>query len=177
MGHRDQRAEGRVKALLRARLSGYGFERDGCVLDISPQGLLVTTAIPPRRAQIVTVSANGYVMTGEVKWVSERRFGIALDEDIVVRDVIEARILNPVARQPSKGLPENFGIRPQQSSGSMTLVQVFESQWVRYAAIVIVGGAMAIYMGFFAGHHAGKMANQLATVKEVTQAESRATAK
>jgi hypothetical protein len=116
-------------------------------------------------------------MTGEVKWVSERRFGIALDEDIVVRDVIEARILNPVARQPSKALPESFGIRPQQNSGALSLVELFESQWVRYAAIVIVGGAMAIYMGFFAGHHAGKMANQLATVKEVTQAESQATAK
>ena len=177
MSQSDQRAEGRVKALLRARLSGYGFERDGCVLDISPLGLLVTTAIPPRISQVVTVTANGYALTGEVKWVSERRFGIALDEDIVVGDVLEARILNPGARRVSTPLPENFGIRPQQTSGAMALMDLFDSQWVRYGAIVLVGGALAIYAGMFAGHHAGKMANQLATVKEVSQAESRATAK
>jgi hypothetical protein len=177
MGQSDQRAEGRVKALLRARLSGYGFERDGCVLDVSPQGLLVTTAIPPRIGQVVTVAANGYAMTGEVKWVSERRFGIALDEDIVVGDVIDARILNPGVRQASKALPENFGIRPQQASTAIALTNLFESQWARYAAIVLVGGGMAIYAGFYAGHHAGKMADQMATVHEASQAESRAMGK
>ena len=177
MNQTDERAEGRVKALLRARLSGYGFERDACVLDLSPQGLLVTTAIPPRCSNVVTVTANGYSMTGEVKWVSERRFGIELDEAIAVGDVIEAKVLNPGVRKASKALPENFGIRPQQASAAMTLTQMFESQWARYAAIALVGGGMAIYAGMFAGHHAGKMADQMATVHEASQAESQALGK
>ncbi len=177
MNQTDERAEGRVKALLRARLSGYGFERDACVLDLSPQGLLLTTAMPPRCSNVVTVTVNGYAMTGEVKWVRERRFGVNLDAAIAVDEVIEGKVLNPGVRKASKALPEKFGIRPQRASAAMTLASVFESQWARYAAIVLIGGGMAIYAGFFAGHHAGKMADQLATVHEASQAESQAMAK
>ena len=174
MSQADERIEGRVKALLRARLSGFGFERDGCVLDVSPQGLLVTTAIPPRCSQVVTVTANDFVMTGEVRWVSERRFGIALDDPIDVDELLEEKIVDAGPRRVSTPLPENFGIRPQQATASMALIELFESQWVRYAAIVLIGGALAIYAGSFAGHHAGQMADQLAAVQEVSNAEGEA---
>jgi hypothetical protein len=177
VSNEDERTEVRVKALLRARLCGSGFERDACILDLTSEGLLLTAAMPPRCSNSVTIVANGYSMPGEVKWVSERRFGVRLHAPIEVGDVIGAKILNPTVNRVSTPLPESFGIRPQQASAAMTLANVFESQWTRYGAIIVIGVALAIYAGMFAGHHAGKMADQLASVKEASHAESRALGK
>ncbi len=177
MSQTVKRVEGRVKALLRARLSGSGFERDACILDISSDGLLLTTAMPPRCSHSVTIEANGYSMPGEVKWVSERRFGVHLHSPIDVDDVIAAKILKPTIHRVRSALPENFGIRPVSVSAAMTIINYLDSQWVRYGLILAVGGAIAVYAGTQAGHHIGSMADQLAAVKEVSQAEGRATSK
>jgi PilZ domain len=170
----DERAEARVKALLHARLGGSGLERDACILDISSEGLLVSAAMPPRPTQKVTVRANGYTMTGEVRWVEDRRFGISLTAPILVDDVIEAKVLRPGPRVATTSLPENFGIRKEEQPAVLTVLNALESKWLRYGLIIAIGSGIAIYVGMHAGHHASTMAEQLAAAHETSQAEHKA---
>lgn len=136
----ENRSESRTRALVRARLRGSGFDRDATILDLSAQGLLLSAAMPPKPAHKVTVMANGYTVSGQVRWVNERQFGISLDSPIVVEDVVDARILAPKpARAASPGLPENFGARPVAASSNLTFGDHFKTPWARYAMIVVCG--------------------------------------
>ena len=174
MSEDDDRAEPRYDALMRARLRGSGLERDACILNISPQGLQLTATVPPRPDQPVTIVANGYAMTGEVKWVRERNFGVSLLEPIQVDDVIEAKILQPGPRVATSSLPENFGIRPEVEPVGLTLLNLLDSKWVRLGLIVVGGGSLAVYAGSHVGEQAGKMAESMAAMQEVSQAEGNA---
>ncbi len=177
MGQIDQRTEDRTKAVLRARLRGSGLDRDACILDLSEQGLLLTAAMPPRRDQAVTIVANGYAVTGHVRWVNERRFGISLDAPIVVSDVVEGKILAQPPRAASPGLPENFGARPVSASASLTLNDYIQSKWTRYALMAAIAIAGAIYVGREVGEVFGGMSEQMEAVQAVSNAESDALSK
>jgi PilZ domain len=172
----DERAEERVRALLRARVSGGGLERDATILDISSGGLLVTAAVPPKPAHSVTIRSNGYAMTGVVKWVEDSRFGVCLQAPIMVDDVIEAKVLKPKMKVATTSLPENFGIRPESEPAALTLLNYLESKWVRYGVIVVVGLIVAVSVGNYFGEHAGKLTESMANMQEVSQAEGNATA-
>ena len=127
----DERAEERIRALLRARLSGGGLERDACILDLSSGGLLLSAAVPPKPAHAVTIRANGYAMTGVVKWVEDGRFGVSLQAPIMVEDVIEAKVLKPGIKVATKALPDDFGIRPETAAPGATLINFLTSKWAR----------------------------------------------
>ncbi len=177
MGQTDQRTKDRTKALLRARLRGSGLERDACILDLSEQGLLLTAAMPPKRDQAVTIVANGYAITGQVRWVSERRFGISLDAPIVVSDVVEGKILARGRRTESPGLPENFGARPISASASLTLNDYIQSKWARYALMAVIGLGGALYVGKQVGEVFDGMSKHAAAFHAVTHAEQDALSK
>lgn len=174
MGQIDNRGEERTRALVRARLRGSGLERDACILDLSSQGLLLTAAMPPKCAHSVTIVANGYTISGQVRWVNESRFGITLDAPIMVDDVVAARALAPKRRAPSPGLPEHFGARPVAASASLTLGDYFQAKWLRYALIVIIGIAGTIYLKRTVDEATAGLAEQAAAAQAVSQAESQA---
>jgi len=83
------RVEPRVRAMVRARLRDREGEREVCIIDVSTRGILATGASPPKRAEIIEISPGNNFLTGEVKWASERRFGIALRERVSVAAMVE----------------------------------------------------------------------------------------
>lgn len=177
MGQIDKRTEERTEALLRARLRGSGLERDACILDLSSQGLLLTAAMPPKCDHVVTIMANGYAITGHVRWVNERRFGISLDAPIVVSDVVEGKILAPSRRAESPALPENFGARPVSASASLSLNDYIQSKWTRYALMAVIGIVGVTYIAREVGEVFSGMSEQMAAVHAVSHAESDALSK
>jgi hypothetical protein len=80
----EHRAEDRTKALVRCALRGDGDEREACILDISSRGLLLSAATPPPRGAFVELIVGRHSLIGQVKWSSQRRFGLILRERISV---------------------------------------------------------------------------------------------
>jgi PilZ domain len=80
----EHRAEDRTRALVRATLRGDGDEREACILDVSSRGLLLTAAAPPPRGAFVELVVGRHSLIGQVKWSSQRRFGLVLRERISV---------------------------------------------------------------------------------------------
>lgn len=160
--------------MVRARFRDSGLERDATILDLSEQGLLLTAPRPPRPDHKVTIYANGYSVTGQVRWVSERRFGISLDAPIMVDDVIQAKALAPKPREGGPALPENFGTRPVAASASLTFSDYVQSKWARYALMAVVGLGGAIWMGREVGEVFGGMSQQMAAAQAVAGAEGEA---
>lgn len=83
------RAEPRVRAMVRARMTDNAGQRDVCLVDISTRGLLATTAQPPTRGEIVEIKVGNSSIVGQVRWASDRRFGLALRERVSVAAVAE----------------------------------------------------------------------------------------
>jgi hypothetical protein len=80
----EHRAEDRTRALVRATLRGDGDEREACILDVSSRGLLLTAAVPPPRGSFIELVVGRHSLIGQVKWSSQRRFGLVLRERISV---------------------------------------------------------------------------------------------
>jgi hypothetical protein len=74
--------------MLRARLHGAGAERDAWIVDLSSRGLAATTDRPPRQGDQVELVVGDFVLTGQVKWVSMRRFGMQFRERISVNGLL-----------------------------------------------------------------------------------------
>ena len=170
----DERSEPRTRSMLRARVRGKGLERDASIVDLSPHGLLMTAAMPPQSTSSVTISANGFTVSGQVRWVEGHQFGICLDAPIVVGDVVNGPVVVAKPREPGPGLPENFGARPVSASSSLSLNDYIQSKWLRYGlvALILVGGA--VYIGQHVGAVLGGMSEQFAAVKQVHHAEHHA---
>ncbi|MFC3097430.1 hypothetical protein [Alteraurantiacibacter palmitatis] len=81
--------EARVRAVVRARLRDNLGERDICLIDISTRGLLATAARPPVRGDFVEIIVGRNRMSAQVKWTSERRFGLLLRERVSIPAMIE----------------------------------------------------------------------------------------
>lgn len=84
-----ERIEPRVRAMVRARLRDSCAERDICIIDMSTRGILATAARPPKRGEIIELSVGCNRLTGQVKWASERRFGVSLRERVSVAAMAE----------------------------------------------------------------------------------------
>ena len=82
-GGRTRAAE-RRKVLIRARLRAGNARLEVCIRDISPRGMLLQAAAPPRRGTFVEVSVGGFSIVGRVQWTKERRFGITTRDTIPV---------------------------------------------------------------------------------------------
>lgn len=70
--------------MIRARLRGAGPERDACILDVSTRGLAATMVNPPPRGDYVELIIGDFMLVGQVKWSSPRRFGVTFRERISV---------------------------------------------------------------------------------------------
>lgn len=88
------RIEPRTRAMVRARLRDSRQERDICIIDMSTRGLLATTAFPPARGEIVELTIGRNHLTGQVRWASERRFGVSLRERVSVAALAEGGTRN-----------------------------------------------------------------------------------
>ncbi len=86
---KEDRVEPRVRAMVRARLRDDAGERDVCIIDVSTRGVLATAARPPKRGEIVEIAVGNNFLAGQVKWASERRFGLSLQERVSVAAMVE----------------------------------------------------------------------------------------
>lgn len=83
------RIEPRTRSAVRACLRDSQSERDICIMNISSRGLLATTARPPRRGEFVELIVGHNRLIGQVKWSSQRRFGMSLRERVSVTALLE----------------------------------------------------------------------------------------
>lgn len=84
MSHQQRRADHRLRVLIRARMRDGARNADVCILDLSQRGLLATTATPPRRGAFVEIVLGTISLVGQVRWASEHRIGISLQDRIDV---------------------------------------------------------------------------------------------
>lgn len=108
------RVEPRTKALIKARLRDCGPERDVCILDLSTRGILATAARPPARGNFVEFLVGNHTLVGQVKWASERRFGIVLRDRVSVSALLSgdhkdiALSASPFAKKRTGSIIEAF---------------------------------------------------------------------
>lgn len=102
-----------MRTIVRAIMRDSHEEREVCLIDISTRGLLATTARPPKNGEIVELRIGRNAMVGQVRWSSERRFGIVLRDRVIVADLIEGGAASP--RRTS-----SFGARPQSPAPART---------------------------------------------------------
>lgn len=90
--------------MVRARLRARNAEHEACILDISTRGLSATSAHPPTRGDYIELAVGQHNIIGQVKWSSERRFGVAFRERISVIAAISGKgnLSLPGHRQASK---------------------------------------------------------------------------
>lgn len=95
--------------MLRATMRDSREEREVCLIDISTRGLLATTARPPENGAIIELRVGRYALVGQVRWSSERRFGVVLRDRVIVADLIENGSTKP-------SMAKTFGARQHSHS-------------------------------------------------------------
>ena len=87
----NARAEQRVNARMRVRVRAGGPDIDAQVLDASSKGMLLSSANPPQRGEIVEVLVGNQEVVGQVKWSEGTRFGIRLGDRIDAKALAAGR--------------------------------------------------------------------------------------
>lgn len=104
------RIEERTRSALRALLKDSRSEREICIMDMSTRGLLATTANPPRRGEFVELTIGRNSLSAQVKWASQRRFGLSLRERVSVAALLEGG-KQPIALKRSRAMqPTRIGL-------------------------------------------------------------------
>lgn len=104
------RIEERTRSALRALLKDSRSEREICIMDMSTRGLLATTANPPRRGEFVELTIGRNSLSAQVKWASQRRFGLSLRERVSVAALLEGG-KQPIALKRSRAMqPTRVGL-------------------------------------------------------------------
>lgn len=136
----------RRKVLVRARMRAGGPKTDICIRDVSARGLLIQANTPPQRGSFVEIMCEGLPITGQVIWISDRRFGVITRERLDVAAFVD-RLSNPSA-QPVIVVPEPVGIRvgarrPRTHGESRDLGNALQ-----FATMVGACGAAAVAIAF-----------------------------
>lgn len=105
----SDRVEQRTRSALRALMRDSRSEREICIMDMSTRGLLATTANPPRRGEFVELAIGRNRLTAQVKWSSQRRFGLSLRERISVADLLSGARRPAQPRQSRPAAPRHVG--------------------------------------------------------------------
>lgn len=120
--------------MVRARLRAQSTEHEACILDISTRGLSATSAHPPVRGDYIELSVGQHNIVGQVKWSSERRFGVAFRERISVIAAISGKgnLALPGHRQAARVAVQ------RNSDGTVTVVRKLEFYIFAAAAALAV---------------------------------------
>ena len=131
------RSEPRHKVLIKVRYRAHGPELDGCILDVSSRGFLMTSALAPARGEYVEVFLSGQSIVGRVVWSSSRRFGLALRDRINVQTLISpARALQ--FGNPTRGNQVDHPARKRKLALTATKSQAF-SRIIQSLFIAVLG--------------------------------------
>ncbi len=114
-----ERVEPRIKAMVRATMRDSVTERDVCVIDLSTRGILATTAHPPKIGEFVELRIGRNVLVGQVRWSSERRFGISLRDRVSVASLVDGGKCNARLASNCGTKPAGFGLAGSGLSGQI----------------------------------------------------------
>lgn len=108
--------------------------------------MLIQASAPPQRGAFVEIICEGLPITGQVIWISDRRFGVVTRERLDVSAFVD-RLSNPSA-QPVVVAPEPAGVRvgarrPRTHGESRELGNALQ-----FATIVGACGAAAAAIAF-----------------------------
>ena len=165
MAEANDRIEPRIKAQIRVRLRDSGPDREACILDISSRGLLLTAARPPVRGEIVELVTGADSLVGQIKWTSDRRFGIVLRERIDVMALIANGVgqMKPFGHATARPIvlaKEEIAEEPRDTA-----------KIVRIAIIAIVGMILAYFFGRTIGSEIGGFINQMSEAFEAGKSQ------
>ena len=132
MSRSNARAEERVNAQMRVRVRAGGPDIDAQVLDASSKGMLLSSANPPRRGEIVEVQVGNQQVVGQVKWSEGTHFGIRLG------DRIDAKALAAGRAAVIRSAPVHVAAVAKQQEGDKTGV-TFNFIFFAAAAIASIG--------------------------------------
>ncbi|MDG2004406.1 MAG: hypothetical protein P8J20_13855 [Novosphingobium sp.] len=152
MSEGKPRVELRTKALIKACLRDGGAEREACVLDVSTRGILATTARPPTRGEFVELMVGRQMLVGQVKWASQRRFGIVLRERISVAALIAGDSGSVALMHAQSARKRSGSIFEALTENSRNLGQL-----VQFAIMVAILGVGAYFLADYAGSGLGSL--------------------
>lgn len=129
-----------MRAMVRAIMRDSQEERDVCLIDISTRGLLATTARPPRNGEIVELRIGRNALVGQVRWSSERRFGIVLRDRVSVMALVDGGKANA-------SLARSAGARPASGSviSGISASPAITSRIVQMCVFAVIA-ALAAYL-------------------------------
>jgi len=109
----ESRDDSRMTAMLSGTMRDNRATHDVRIGDISPKGMMVVSARPPSRGEIVDISVSGHHIAGRVMWVNGRRFGVRVNQRIDVGAILNGK--PPKKRVEGKKIedPENPNWSPK----------------------------------------------------------------
>lgn len=132
------RAEERTRSTLRALIRDSRSEREICIMDMSTRGLLATAATPPKRGEFVELIIGRNHLSAQVKWSSQRRFGLSLRERVSVAAMLEGG-KQPLALKRSRSVQRpQLGLLASLRANPQMLSRV--SQFGMIAIAVVIAG-------------------------------------
>lgn len=132
------RIEERTRSTLRALLKDSRSQREICIMDMSTRGLLATTANPPRRGEFVELTIGSNSLAAQVKWSSQRRFGLSLRERVSVAALLEGGKQSVALKRSRAVRPTRIGLFASLRANPHVLSRV--GQFCVFAAAAIVAG-------------------------------------
>jgi hypothetical protein len=166
MSHAQRRVDPRLKVTIRARLRDRMCNRDVCILNVSARGFLASAAIPPPRGEFVEIMLGPSLVVGQVRWASQHRFGIVLQEKIDVTSIACGDFSNFRAHVSSlKGDGQRQALRPEAAAERSRRI-------VRWANGVIAAAACLVAALFLPE----TISENLGSLDKATQAMSQSRA-
>lgn len=146
--------------MVRASLRDDLGEREVCLIDISTRGMLATAARPPQRGEIVELRIGCNTLTAQVRWASQRRFGVGLRERVSVAALVEGGQKNAQLQRSVAVARRNNGLLASLRSNPETLGRL--GQFVTFGALAAAAGYLIVSFsgeGLGSVQHAMSVAN------------------
>jgi hypothetical protein len=101
-----QEREARQAIIFQAEMRGKGAWRDCTVHNISPHGMLILAADPPKPGAYIEIRKASLVLVGRAVWVNGKAFGVRLVERLPFMAVLKAA--NDSYAAESSGAPPSI---------------------------------------------------------------------
>ena len=142
--------EQRQRVTLSAQMRTEAGWTDVTIRDISPHGLGLRCARPPRRGDYVELCRHHHKLIGRVMWSEGEWFGVRLSEPIVIDDLLSSRPVRPRAEERRLRARRRGSLHhahdPRGAIASMEQSSQHASRLMHFAAITAIaciGAALA----------------------------------
>lgn len=118
-------------------------ERPGCIRNLSPRGVMLSMAKPPRRGEFVEIVTGSHSLVGHVRWASDCRVGIALRNAIDVGSILGGKT-GSIAGMPKPGRKAMSMPVAVHSPRDSHIV----ARQLQFAAMIAFGAVVAFMIAF-----------------------------